>query len=252
MAQDSTQAVEYYKALLLSQYSDAVKAPKARATAALLAQQILCDLVPLDVGAAFDLDTAVGPQLDVIGEYVGFSRRVIQEITRNWFVLVDYATYNPALTYEGMTDYTSSINSDSVIYDYRSATSSYSDLTDDEYRYMLKMKIFLNNCDGAFKTVVDFLWGFFGNDVAVVDGLDMTLAYYFSRTAGRYAQVARDQLLLPRGGGVALNQYFSVQDPARVSRFGSYAGQFPAWTGYGTYAVGFNGWYYLSYGDTLT
>lgn len=63
--------VEYYSNLLIFQYSNK---PKAVATIKATVTPIIMDQLPLTVQDAFDLDTAIGYQLDTIAKYVGVSR----------------------------------------------------------------------------------------------------------------------------------------------------------------------------------
>lgn len=62
---------EYYANLLIIQY---INKPKAYDTIKALVDGVIMNQLPLDVQGAFDLDTAVGVQLDVIGKYAGVSR----------------------------------------------------------------------------------------------------------------------------------------------------------------------------------
>lgn len=62
---------KYYANLLIAQY---LNKPKAYATIQALAQLGIVDQLPLAVQAAFEIGSAVGVQLDVIGKYVGVSR----------------------------------------------------------------------------------------------------------------------------------------------------------------------------------
>ena len=62
---------QYYANLLILQYR---AKPKAYATSQYLALQAIVNQIPLDVQAAFGLDSAVGVQLDTIGKYVGVKR----------------------------------------------------------------------------------------------------------------------------------------------------------------------------------
>lgn len=71
MTTDLDNMIEYYKDLLLYQY---INASRARATIGLLVTQALVDDLPIEMQDSFDVDTAIGPQLDIIGEYVGLSR----------------------------------------------------------------------------------------------------------------------------------------------------------------------------------
>lgn len=63
--------VEYYKNLLIIQYS---RKTKARATIDALVRPVVMDQIPIQVQDAFNIDTAVGVQLDVLGKYTGVSR----------------------------------------------------------------------------------------------------------------------------------------------------------------------------------
>lgn len=62
---------EYYADLLIIQYQNK---PKAYDTIKALVDGVIMNQLPLEVQAAFDLDTAVGAQLDIIGKYAGVSR----------------------------------------------------------------------------------------------------------------------------------------------------------------------------------
>lgn len=64
---------EYYSGLLIAQYKEK---PKAKATIEALAGPIVMNQMPLAVQDAFQVDSAIGVQLDVIGKYVGASRTV--------------------------------------------------------------------------------------------------------------------------------------------------------------------------------
>lgn len=65
------QLQNYYVNLLIIQY---INKPRAREHIEVLARAAIMDLLPLEVRDGFDIDTAVGVQLDVIGQYIGLSR----------------------------------------------------------------------------------------------------------------------------------------------------------------------------------
>jgi hypothetical protein len=65
--------VAYYVSKLILQYSDK---PKAQGLIALFVKQALADDLATALIDAFDLATAVGPQLDIIGKYVGLPRNL--------------------------------------------------------------------------------------------------------------------------------------------------------------------------------
>jgi hypothetical protein len=63
--------IKYYADLLILQYKGK---PKAYATIEALASFAVMDLLPVDVRDAYDLDSAQGVQLDVLGKYQGVTR----------------------------------------------------------------------------------------------------------------------------------------------------------------------------------
>lgn len=63
--------IDYYANLLILQYRDK---PKALATVKALAGLALADKIAVELQDAFNLDTAVGKQLDTLGKYVGVTR----------------------------------------------------------------------------------------------------------------------------------------------------------------------------------
>lgn len=63
--------IDYYVGLLIIQYSGK---PKAEGTVSAFVAPVVMDSLPLQIQTAFNIDTAVGVQLDVLGKYVGVSR----------------------------------------------------------------------------------------------------------------------------------------------------------------------------------
>lgn len=62
---------KYYSGLLILQY---LQKPKARATVEETVEPLFIDQLPVAVENAFEINTAEGVQLDVIGKYVGVNR----------------------------------------------------------------------------------------------------------------------------------------------------------------------------------
>lgn len=62
---------KYYVDLLIIQYRGNTK---ARATVDALVTEVIMDQIPTEVQNAFNLDTAVGAQLDILAKYAGVSR----------------------------------------------------------------------------------------------------------------------------------------------------------------------------------
>ena len=62
---------DYYRDLLILQYRNKTK---ARGTIGVLAELAIMDKLPLEVKDGFDIDTAEGVQLDILGKWVGIDR----------------------------------------------------------------------------------------------------------------------------------------------------------------------------------
>jgi hypothetical protein len=202
MATDLETGIEYYKDLLLYQY---INQPNARETIGLLVQQALVDLLPNQVIAAFDLETATGAQLDILGEYIGFDRVVTSTISRIYFALDDYLA--PDTSIIGFTDYTdSSLNMGGSTYLYTNSNAE-TTLTDAEYRVLLKLKILINISDFSLYQIENEIYGAFGDNLVVYDNMDMSLTYYASKNYTRIIDIAKNENLLPKPMGVRLDVY---------------------------------------------
>lgn len=66
--------LQYYADLLIIQYRNQ---PRAQATIQALARQALCDNIAIKIRDAFNLDDAIGVQLDIVGKYANVSRDVL-------------------------------------------------------------------------------------------------------------------------------------------------------------------------------
>jgi len=238
--------IDYYVDLLIFQY---LSKDKARATIANLSAAGIVELVPLDVRDAFDLETAIGPQLDVLGQYIGFSRTIPQEIDRDYFEMVDYSS--PSTT-TGFTDYTdATTNAGSSFYLYIFSNTTFYTLSDPEYRPLLKLKIALNNSDNTLSYIANILWSFFGGTVVCYDAADMTISYIITPDISNIALIAVQQGLLPKPMGVRISGVFEIPVPLDLWGFQEYTYDTGTLTGFSDYATGFNGDYWLLYQNRI-
>jgi len=206
MATDLETAIEYYKDLLLYQY---INQYKSRETIGLLVSQALVDLLPVEISKAFDLETATGPQLDIIGEYIGLDRIVEAIIVRDYFTLDDY---NAPLTTGafGFTDYTVPTQNATVsMYLYVFFDTPTNSLEDNEYRLLLKLKSYLNSSLLSIYEINEALTSLFGTGVFCADQLDMSLSYFVSDELSRIMTIAHNESLLPKPMGVLISGLFS-------------------------------------------
>jgi hypothetical protein len=165
-------AVNHYVRLLIIQYSDK---PKAQGLIALWTKQMLADDLADVLLHAFDLGTAVGPQLDVIGKYVGLPRNIGAPTLPPFFSVRDYNSGNPQ-GLNGFCSYDGSSPADGAFYSYDQSLDP-TNLTDSQYGFMILLKIGLNHFDGTLVYIQQFLQNFLEGFVEVTDNQDMTLTY---------------------------------------------------------------------------
>lgn len=114
---------------------------------------------------AFDIDTAVGVQLDILGEWIGRSRYVATPISGIFFSWdTDGLGYDHGF-WQGPYD----------------PDSGYTALSDETYRVILKAKVAINNWDGTndtLPTILDTALAGSGLTMQIVDKQDMTISVW--------------------------------------------------------------------------
>ncbi|GAB7197675.1 DUF2612 domain-containing protein [Dickeya oryzae] len=155
----------------MSKYTDLIT--NYHATKPLFVQHVDLSTRPLtDVSAslnglitAFDIDTAVGVQLDILGEWIGRKRTVSVPISGIYFSWdTDGLGYDQGV-WQGPYD----------------PDSGYTSLSDDTYRVILKAKIAINNWSGQNDTLPDILdtaLAGSGLRMQIVDNQDMTISIW--------------------------------------------------------------------------
>lgn len=117
---------------------------------------------------AFDLDTAVGDQLDIIGQWVGLSRFISTP-------LAVYFSFDTAGLGFDQGSWKGPFDPDQGL----------TRVDDETYRTMLRVKIAANNWDGTLPTLQALLEQAFvgtGTLAFAIDGQDMTMGICFSGT----------------------------------------------------------------------
>lgn len=162
--------ISAYVRLLVFQY----QLPKAQAQMAIMVKQFLMDGLPLAVRDGYNPYTAVGPQLDVIGKYVGLQRNIGPASPLPWFGFVlAGGGGNP----NGLISVNNANNRSVVFYraGYQGARATA--LSDTSYAFMLALQIILNSSDGTLASIQAYLNALLPGVVTVVDNKDMTLTY---------------------------------------------------------------------------
>lgn len=149
-----------YLALITSEHSDKPKfEATVAATIAPLArlQEVLGSFIK-----EFDIDSAVGAQLDIIGQWVGRPRRIDTPLVGVYFAWDDVVGDGwDSGIWKGPYD----------------PDSGLVDLPDDAYRLLLKAKVAANNWDGTIPQAYDIWATAFGTDtyLLIQDNQDMSM-----------------------------------------------------------------------------
>lgn len=208
---DVSNIVDYYANLLIIQYHDR---PKAQATIRLVTDLLLCDGIFQDIMDAYNIDTAVGHQLDILGKYIGTDRFFQGNDLIDFFSVITYAESalnedtNPIFDFRwGFVDYADFDNpayEKNGVLNYHSILTKGYELNDTDYRTLLKFKIIKNYSNGSHKSIDDALFKFFGTDVVMeqTDTMEITYTVPTQLSAVMLAAISKD--VLPRPMGVKL------------------------------------------------
>lgn len=198
-AQDD--AIDYYAGLLAIQWRTL---PRATATMQILAKQAIADLFTAELQDAFDLNTAVGAQLDILGKYIGVSRNSNNGAGASFFT---YEGYSGGGSPNGYNDYSSSTLNGFLFDSYDGSDLPTTAFNDTQYRFVLGLQIALNNFDGTLAYIQQFLHDFFPGEILVVDNLDMSLTYNVQPGVSLPidASVLENFLPVPMGCGITIN-----------------------------------------------
>lgn len=180
-----------YLNLIILQYQDKPKL-LAEATAII---EIFEDLKNSseDLKSAFDIDTAVGNQLDIIGKIVGLSRVISEVVPKVYF---GFNNKNPNALGFGEAPF------------YKTTYAKYGDLTlnDQDYRFYLKAKVSINFIKNNIHRINEIIAYLFNNNAYVVDNKDTTFTLYINENVDiRQVQYAKSLDLLPSPQTISYN-----------------------------------------------
>jgi hypothetical protein len=236
---------EYYAELLLYQY---INQPKARATIEAFVDIALVDLLPQTIEQSFNIETAIGAQLDIIGEYIGLSRKLSIPVFRDYFTFDDQESLSDETF--GFTDYESlETNASTYFYSYINTVSGESSLNDDDYRVLLKLKLFLNSSQNTYFEITAALKQFFGTKIVMYDQLNMKINYFISDEVTNVLIISIAELagLLPKPMGVLIDGIYAVPDPINVWAWGDYEASYLSTGGFSDYEIGLSTASFLDY-----
>lgn len=174
--------------------------PRALATVKALTSEVWLDGLAIDESECFNLDEAVGAQLDVIGRIVGVNRNIFGlDLAHDFF---EMTTYSGSPVGVDMQRYSDSPSGPEIMLRYNSdATYTMSDF---EMRYLIKLKIIFNTTQRTLKALIDSFYLIFGSSVVITDNLDMTMDYDVSEPYHNVFTVAEYLNIIPKPMAVAV------------------------------------------------
>ena len=177
--------------------------PKFRATLeASLSPFVQLGNLMESVPSLYDVDTAIGSQLDVVGEWVGVTRVIKSAIEGVYFALDD----------------TADVGFDSGIWrgEYDPLTGIVS-LDDDTYRTLIKLRILANMWDGTAETAYSSWDSIFDGEMSLVieDHQDMSITIGIAGVQMSSAQkgLFSKQISPFKPAGVRITTYFIPTEP---------------------------------------
>lgn len=191
-----------YSQLVTSEYKNA---PNFLATVAMVANGI-GDITSLiqSYPAQFDFDGAIGSQLDVDGQWIGFSRTVGGVLLVQFFGFADDAT---ALTFGELGN--PAIGGRFL--ELGEDTTSTATLADPEYRLLLRAKILQNDWDGSVSEFEAAIADIIAMPTTVIDpGTNVVLIMPSAAIDPVLSQLLTTYDLLPRAAGVRYQYVFPL------------------------------------------
>ncbi len=153
---------EYYASLIIIQYR--IK-EKAVGMVKCIINQALCNGLLQNQAAAWDLETAVGDQLTILGKIVGVPRNVVGlDLGHTFF---NFTRYSGTPASIGFGLYSDSPYPTDLFYRYTNF-ATYT-LTDFELRTLIKLKIIYNNTYSSTKNLKDAIFEAFDGTIDIVD-----------------------------------------------------------------------------------
>lgn len=226
--------INYYVNLLIIQYNNK---PKARATIYSIIEKLIASAILLDIKEAFNVDTAIGVQLDVLGKYVDLDRFYAGQDLTGFFALTTYTDPPSPAGKIGLTTYTLGFSKPGKTLIYPDVLSGTLSLDDDDFRFLIKLRIFQNNINFSHGAIDNVLFNFFG-DQLIADSPGNMVMYYFAQFGlGAIIIVALQKDLLPRPMGVRLALIEQVRPFFGLATYSGYSSKIVGLTSYSNPAI---------------
>lgn len=207
--QDIQDVKTYYADLLILQYRNK---PKARETIKIGADIYLGDGIIFQLQDILDIDTAEGPQLDIIGKILDCPR-VVQGIYND---MIFFQFYDGPDSVGFSTVGNPQGGNFRTIQNYNQ--SEYS-LPDNDYRFLLKFKSAVNVMRGSERGIDEALWNVFQGDVLLKNNHNLTITYIVSAERTLAALAAKQLGYYRAPEGIGANYVLRVPSPSQIFGF---------------------------------
>lgn len=205
------QLIDYYCQLLIIQYHEQ---PKAQATIAAYIKALLANAVALDVQNGYNVDTAIGVQLDVLGKYADINRFYQGQDFSGFFSFITYdEVSSPPGDLIGFSTYAEFPNKPGAWLTYPEILSTTLALTDDQFRFLLKLRIIQNNSNFSHQSIDQSMFNAFGLTVVPDSTGNMVMDYFADNANFPLLLVAIQKGVLPKPMGVAFRYLIKQAKP---------------------------------------
>ncbi len=194
------EALAYYVDTLILQYKTL---DKAQQTIECLVNCAYCDGLPLQFPSVFDLDTASGDQLTILGKIVGVPRSIFGlDLTHEFF---NYSSWAGTPASNGFAAW-GSPNS-TYLFSTWQTNATYT-TTDFELRTLIQLRIMYNNYYKSMQIIKEAIYETFGSGINIVDNLNYTITYQMTApyyNVGTICTYLGNILPKPMGVGISVS-----------------------------------------------
>jgi hypothetical protein len=195
----TAELVSYYANLLIMQY---INKGRARATISAYVGEAVADQLIQSVADAFNLDNAIGAQLDTLGTYRGANRVLYGlDLGKTYFNFRVYGAGSPG-SGVGFALYGDTVNWYFRLY--QDALNPNYTLNDGDFRTYIKYLADIHSMEMVMPKIDALLIKYFGNAVILQDNMNMTVTFNITGATPTLFLIAQYVGALPRPAGVAI------------------------------------------------
>ena len=170
--------IAYYQGLLIMQYA---ALGNAMGTVQAVMTALIQNQIVQKVQDGFDLNTAIGAQLDILGTYRGVNRILYGIVPATNWSLIPYGDATPN-SYSGWGLYADATPPTWTWISYNDLYSVATSLLDSQMRVLIQFSAAADSLAGGLGDYDNMLYSFFGTNVSLQDNGDMTMVYQHKLT----------------------------------------------------------------------